>query len=162
MEIWRLDGPWPGKLAVCSRPRSGWFLEDDLRTLRAEGYGILVSALTPEEVIAGQLQRVPELAPAVGLEFHHFPVGNLQVAPVERARPRIEDWHERLHAGDGIAVHCWGTVGRGPSLAAALLIRAGLEPDETWRRIALARGREVPDTLEQQRWSALFAQVAGE
>lgn len=162
MEIWELSGPWPGKLAVCSRPRSGWFLEDDLRELRTAGFGILVSALTPEEVIAGQLQRVPELSVAAGLEFHHFPVGNLQVAPIERARPRVEEWHGRLLAGEGIAVHCWGTVGRGPSLAAALLIRGGIDPAETWQRIARARGREVPDTLEQQRWAAFFARELGE
>jgi len=157
VELWEVDGPWPGKLAVCSRPRSGWFLEDDLRALHTAGYGLLISALTPGEVIAGQLERVPELSAAVGLEFHHFPVGNLQVAPIERARPHIEAWFARLNAGAGIAVHCWGTVGRGPSLAAALLVRGGLAPDESWRRIATARGREVPDTLEQQRWAAKFA-----
>jgi protein-tyrosine phosphatase len=157
VEIWELEGPWVGKLAVCSRPRSGWFLEDDLRALRAAGYGVLISALTPEEVIAGQLERVPELSVHAGIEFHHFPVGNLQVAPFERAQPRVEEWHDRLESGEGIAVHCWGTVGRGPSLAAALLIRGGLDPVETWRRITIARGRDVPDTLEQQRWSARFA-----
>lgn len=157
MEIWPIDGPWTGRLAVCSRPRAGWFLEDDLRALRDAGYGVLVSALTVEEVVVAELQRVPELCPTTGLEFHHFPVGNLQVAPMDRALPSVQEWHERLHSGQGIAVHCWASVGRSPTLAAALLINAGLPAADTWSRITLARGREVPDTLEQRRWAASFA-----
>lgn len=160
MEIWPIEGPWTGRLAVCSRPRSGWFLEDDLRALREAGYKILVSALTPEEVVIAELQRVPELCLEHGLEFHHFPVGNLQVPRTETARPTVLDWHDRLHAGDAIAVHCWATVGRGPTLAAALLIRGGLPIAETWSRITAARGRDVPDTLEQRRWAATFADEA--
>lgn len=156
MELWELEGPWAGKLALCSRPRAGWFLEDDLRALPAAGYRNLVSALTPDEVVAAELQRVPELAPAAGLAFHHFPVGNLQVAVLERARPCLDAWHELLVSGDGLAVHCWATVGRGPSLAAALLVRGGVDVAIAWQRITAARGREVPDTLEQQRWPANF------
>ena len=157
MEIWPVEGPWPGRLAVCSRPRSAWFLVDDLHSLRAAGYGLLVSALTPEEVIAGELQRVPGVCQELGIEFHHFPVGNLQVPAADLAAPKIEEWHSRLGLGDGIAVHCWATVGRGPTLAAALLMRGGVSPDEAWLRIASARGREVPDTLEQRRWAQGFA-----
>jgi hypothetical protein len=159
MEIWPVEGPWSGKLAICSRPRAGWFLEDDLRALRDSGYGVLVSALTPDEVIIAELQRVPELCESLGLEFHHFPVGNLQVAPFEVASPRVTSWHGRLEDGAGVAVHCWASVGRGPSLAAALLVRSGLQPADTWTRLTAARGRDVPDTLEQRRWAGLFAPV---
>ncbi|MEO8538715.1 MAG: tyrosine protein phosphatase [bacterium] len=160
MEIWPIEGPWPGQLAVCSRPRAGWFLDDDLRALREAGYRVLVSALTPDEVVVAELQRVPDICDEVGIEFHHFPVGNLQVAPLDRARPQVDHWHERLLNGENIAVHCWATVGRGPTIAAALLIRGGIPATETWGRIIGSRGRDCPDTLEQRRWAASFGEVS--
>ncbi|MGE0598988.1 MAG: tyrosine protein phosphatase [Dehalococcoidia bacterium] len=156
MEIWPVDGPWPGQLAVCSRPRAGWFLDDDLRELRAAGYRVLVSALTPEEVIRSELERVPTACEDIGLEFAHFPTGNLQVAPPERAHPYLVDWHRRLEAGDGVAVHCWASVGRGPTIASALMVLGGVELPEAWRRIQDARGREVPDTHQQRLWALNF------
>lgn len=156
MEIWQVAGPWTGRLAVCSRPRAGWFLDDDLRNLRTAGYSVLVSALTPEEVVRAELERVPAACEAAGLEFAHFPVGNLQVAPGDRAHPHLSAWSRRLEAGDGIAIHCWASVGRGPTLAAALMVLAGVDAEETWRRLEAARGRAVPDTLEQRAWAASF------
>ena len=156
MEIWPIEGPWAGKLAVCSRPRAGWFLEDDLRHLRDAGYTVVVSALTPEEVVRAELERVPELSAALGLEFAHFPVGNLQVAPRDYAHPRLLEWGERLNAGEGIAIHCWASVGRGPTLAAALLMLAGLDAETSWARLEGSRGRAVPDTLEQRGWAESF------
>jgi len=157
MEIWELDGPWRGRLALCSRPRAGWFLDDDIRALKASGYAVLVSALTPEEVARAELEMVQHLCEAAGLVFAHFPVGNLQVAHPERAIPVLQSWQDSLHSGDGIAIHCWATVGRGPTLAAALLVGAGVPPEDAWERIASARGREVPDTLEQRAWVDQFA-----
>ena len=157
MEIWPIEGPWAGSLAICSRPRAGWFLDDDIRHLRRAGYGLLVSALTPEEVIRSELERVPQACEGAGLEFAHFPVGNLQVAPAERAHPLLLAWHNRLLAGESVALHCWASVGRGPTLAAALLVVAGLDPSEAWSRIEAARGRQVPDTNEQRAWASNFA-----
>ncbi len=156
MEIWPIEGPWAGRLAVCSRPRAGWFLDDDLRHLRDQGYSLIVSALTAEEVVRAELQRVPEACAELGFEFGHFPVGNLQVAPRERAHPQLIAWHGRLAAGDGIAIHCWASVGRGPTLAAALLMLGGLDAETSWARIEEARGRQVPDTLEQRAWAETF------
>lgn len=160
MEIWPINGPWRGRLAVCSRPRAGWFLDDDLRHLRDAGYSVVVSALTPEEVVRAELERVPELCADLGVEFAHFPVGNLQVALREHAHPQLVAWRERLDAGEGIAVHCWASVGRGPTLAAALLMLGGLDAETSWARIEAARGREVPDTREQRAWAETFGVAA--
>jgi hypothetical protein len=56
-----------------------------------------------------------------------------------------------------VALHCWASVGRSTSLAAALLVLAGVEASEAWARIEISRGRQVPDTLEQRAWAASFA-----
>lgn len=151
-----MAGPWPGRLAVCSRPRAGWFLDDDLRQLREAGFDVLVSALTPEEVVRCELDRVPAACADIGLEFAHFPVGNLQVATPERAQPYLVDWLDRLKSGGGIAVHCWASVGRSPTLAAGVMVLGGVEPQEAWQRLEHARGRQVPDTNEQRLWVSQF------
>lgn len=161
MEVWPLEGPWRGRLAVCSRPRAGWFLADDIRHLRESGYNLLISALAAEEVVRSELQSVPSVCEAAGMEFSHFPVGNLQVAPFEHAHARLSSWNERLHGGEGVAVHCWASVGRGPTLAAALMVLGGVEPAEAWARIRASRGRDVPDTGEQRAWAAAFAARTG-
>jgi hypothetical protein len=161
MEIFAVEGPWPGRLAVCSRPRSGWFLDDDIRALRTAGFDILVSALVADETAKLDLLGVPEVCLAHGIEFVQFPVGNLMVPPIDAALPVLEGWRQSLVDGRGLAVHCWGSVGRSPTLAAALLALGGISPEESWRRIEEARGRDVPDTLEQRRWVAEIALRAG-
>ncbi len=156
MELYPVDGPWPGRLAVCLRPRSGSWLDDDIAALRRAGHHVLVSALTPEEIAKLELDHVPEVCARHGVEFAHVPVGNLQVPHPGLIRPHLESWHQRLSAGLGVAIHCWASVGRSPTLVAATLVSAGVPVDEAWERIAAARGRDVPDTLEQRRWVEQF------
>ena len=39
----------PCRLAILPRPRSGDWLEDEIRSLRGQGIDVLVSLLTPDE-----------------------------------------------------------------------------------------------------------------
>jgi len=142
-----------GRLAVCSRPRSGAWLEDDIRALRHSGHDLLVSALTPEEIVKLELTTVPEVCERFGVRFVSYPVGNMLVPRVEHALPYLESWHAHLVGGGGLAVHCWASVGRSTTLAAALLVLGGVPAEEAWARIETARGREVPDTTEQRLWA---------
>jgi protein-tyrosine phosphatase len=152
-----VEGPWRGRLVVCSRPRAGSWLEDDIVALRDANLDILVSALVPEEIAKLGIEGVPDLCRVHGIEFVHFPVGNLQVPVHGTARAALERWHEALSVGRGLAVHCFASVGRSPTLAAALLVMAGVDPGEAWRRIEAVRGRQVPDTNEQRDWVLQFA-----
>ncbi len=156
MELFPVAGPWPGRLAVCLRPRSGSWLEGDIAALRRAGHDLLVSALTAEEIVKLELDIVPEVCARHGVEFVHVPVGNLQVPHPVHIRPHLESWHAHLASGRGVAFHCWASVGRSPTLAAATLAFAGVPVEEAWARIEASRGREVPDTLEQRRWVEQF------
>lgn len=156
MELFPVEGPWPGRLAVCLRPRSGTWLEDDILAVRQAGHDLLVSALTPEEIVSLELGSVPEVCARHCVEFVNVPVGNLQVPHADLVLPHIKTWHAHLSAGRGIAVHCWASVGRSPTLVAATLAFAGVPVDEAWARIESSRGRQVPDTLEQRRWVEQF------
>jgi protein-tyrosine phosphatase len=152
MELFPVEGPWPGRLAVCSRPRSGNWLEDDIRSLKRAGHDLLISALTPEETAKLELERMPEVCLSFGVRFVNFPVGNMMVPSIKAARPHLEAWHAHLELGGGVAVHCFASVGRSPTLAAALLVLAGVPAADAWARLEAARGREVPDTTEQRMW----------
>lgn len=152
MELFPIEGPWVGRLAVCSRPRSGHWLEDDVQALRRTGHDVLISALTAQEIQKLELERVPEVCRAAGVRFVHFPVGNMMVPALEAALPRLREWWRHLQTGGGVAMHCYASVGRSPTLAAALLVLGGLSAGEAWARIEAARGREVPDTVEQRLW----------
>ena len=160
MELFPVEGPWPGRLAVCSRPRAGSWLEDDVLALRDANLDILVSALVQEEIAKLGIEGVGDLCALHGIEYVHFPVGNLQVPSAVTARPVLTQLHASLAAGRGLAVHCFASVGRSPTLAAALLVMGGVAPADAWRRIEVVRGRQVPDTNEQRDWVLQFASPA--
>ena len=48
-ELYWIDGPWPGKLAISARARGGDWLEDEMRGWRRNGIDTVVSLLTPAE-----------------------------------------------------------------------------------------------------------------
>ena len=154
MELFPVDGPWTGRLAVCLRPRSGWFLDDDVRALRENGYDALVTAITDDEIRRLDLADLPRACERAGVAFHHFPVGNLQVPPLETALPMLNAWNGHLASGGGLALHCWASVGRSPTLTAALLVLGGVPAEDAWERIRVSRGCAVPDTREQREWVA--------
>src|SRR6185503_851135 len=54
--------------------------------------------------------------------------------------------------GRNIALHCRQSVGRSALIGAGLLVCSGDDPRSAFERIALSRGREVPDTAEQEQW----------
>lgn len=45
-ELFWIDGPWQGRLAVMPRPRGGDWLEDEIVSLNKMGISVLVSTLT--------------------------------------------------------------------------------------------------------------------
>lgn len=59
-------------------------------------------------------------------------------------------------AGHKVAIHCRQGLGRAPLVAASLLIRSGMTPDDTWTLIAERRDRSVPDTEAQREWVSAF------
>lgn len=152
VEIFEVDAPYAGRLSVCIRPRGGLWLADDIRRLRQDGWDVLVSALMPGEIAELQLGSVERRCREYGVEYFPFPIGNLQVPPLESALGQFEGLRERLQAGKGVTAHCHGSIGRSPLIVASLLVLGGVPATEAWERIAHARGEQVPDTYEQRDW----------
>jgi len=62
-----------------------------------------------------------------------------------------------MSRGESVVVHCREGVGHAGLIAVALLIEAGLGPEEAIRRVSKARGVSVPETAEQRLWIESFA-----
>jgi len=78
-EFYWVDGPWPGKLAVASRPRGGDWLEDEMAGWRRAGIDTVLSLLTPEEEQELDLKREAHEAKARGMNFASLPIPDRQV-----------------------------------------------------------------------------------
>jgi protein-tyrosine phosphatase len=152
-EIYWIEGPWTGRLAVMPRPRSGDWLKEEIREWRSAGIDIVVSTLTSEEIAELDLAQEAALCKTGGMEYIVFPIADRGVPLSARAAADLLRHLEgKLAEGKNVAIHCRQGIGRSPLLAACLLISAGAEPEAAFRRVGEARGCSVPETAEQREW----------
>jgi len=159
-ELHWVNGPWPGKLALASRPRGGDWLEDEMSAWRRAGIHTVLSLLTPEEEHDLDLKREAREAEVQGMKFISLPIPDRQVpnseSEVSAALDRID---ADLAVGKNIVVHCRQGVGRTGLVAACLLIAKGLSPEAAVKILSAARGAPIPETVEQRRWIDHYAAV---
>jgi|SRR5215831_6708034 len=154
-----INGPWPGKLAIIPRPRGGDWLADEAKSLRSEGFDIVVSLLTPEEAQELGLTRERQLIQEHGLQHFNYPITDLGVpSSRESARNFLDTLFRSLLAGKKIALHCRGSIGRAGLVAASILVLAGIEPSRAIREVSDARKLESPETAEQREWVMTLAE----
>jgi len=94
-----------------------------------------------------------------GQEHLRFPVRDVSVpARKDEMRAILDAIDERLNAGKGVYVHCWGGVGRTGTVVGCWLARHGeakpLEKlQELWQPSRKAKeGRHCPETEAQRRY----------
>ena len=155
MTSYSIKGSWAGELAIVPRPRGGDWLPDEVEALKHEGFDIIVSLLTRQEIEELDLQREAELVEKYGLEFRNYPIPDLGV-PDSRDlfRHFLERLHEDLRAGKKIAVHCRGGIGRSGLVASSILVLSGIKPSRAIQQVTDARGVCAPETEEQKEWVA--------
>jgi protein-tyrosine phosphatase len=145
--IWRTG---PGRLATMARPRGGDWLADEFEDLALVGVNIVVSMLTDAETAELDLVDEAAAAEAAGIEFGRLPTPDRQVPGRDAALAMAASLRDRLSRGASVAVHCRYGIGRSSTLAAAVLVLEGADPDNAWTRISVARGLPVPDTAAQR------------
>jgi protein-tyrosine phosphatase len=159
-ELYWVDGPWPGKLAMASRPRGGDWLEDEMAAWRQAGISTVLSLLTPEEERELDLKNEAQEAKARGMRFASLPIPDRQVpnseSEVSAALDRLD---ADLSAGKNAVIHCRQGIGRTGLVAACLLITKGRTPEFAVKALSAARGNPVPETREQRRWIDHYAAV---
>jgi protein-tyrosine phosphatase len=153
MNSYHIEGPWPGQLAIVPRPRGGDWLTDELRSLKDEGFDVLVSLLTEAESEELGLVHEADLCREKGLAYFNFPIPDLGVPESgPKAQRFVGELHRALVAGKKVAVHCRQGIGRSGLIAASLLVTSGMDPESAFRRVSVARGLSTPETVEQKNW----------
>ena len=157
-EYYWIEGPWKGRLAIVPRPRGGDWLEDEIDSWHEAGLDTIVSLLTPPEIEEFDLDLEEELSRAQDIEFISFPIPDREVPTSREASIALAHKLEAaLASGKGVGLHCRQGIGRSSVLAACVLIASGENPAEAFERIGKARGRPVPDTVEQKEWVKTLA-----
>jgi len=150
--LYAIAAPSPARLSTMPRPHGGSRLDGELTALRAAGVDVLVSLLTLGECIEAGLTGEGSAAGRVGMEFHHFPIGDFGVPDRTEIEPLLDLLTKRLVDGAHVAVHCYAGIGRASVVAGALLVRLGVPADQVWEIISTARGLRVPETERQRGW----------
>src|SRR6266516_434435 len=157
-DLYWIDGPWKGRLAIAARPRGGDWLEDEVRSWRQGGIDVIVSLLTPDEVAEFDLGGEGQACRKHGVEFVSIPIPDRGVPSSRKTVLTLAHMLAgRLAAGKRVAVHCRQGIGRSALLAACLLVIAGEDPEMAFRRIQVVPACLVPDTTQQQEWVKTFA-----
>lgn len=152
-ELYWIEGPWRGRLAITARPRGGDWLADELQALRGAGIDAITSLLECDEARVLDLENEGEAAAACGVRFLSFPIPDRGVPDSVSAAIAFAGVVEALLShGRNIAIHCRQSVGRAGLLAATVLTLSGIEPGRAIEVVSLARGQQIPETSEQRDW----------
>jgi protein-tyrosine phosphatase len=157
-DLYWVDGPWPGKLAIAPRPRGADWLKDDIGSWERSGVNAIVSLLTPEEEKDLDLRDEARTGRERGMQFISFPVADRQVpASQTELAVLLEKLDHDLTAGKNVVIHCRAGIGRSALVAACLLVMKRLSPESAVRKVSTTRGLSVPETKEQRNWVDQYA-----
>jgi protein-tyrosine phosphatase len=159
-QVYWVDGPWLGKLALAARPRGGDWLAEEMADWRRVGIDTVLSLLTQQEERDLDLKNEGREAHKSGMKFFSLPIEDRQVPNSESEVSAALDGIDRdLSGGKNVVVHCRQGIGRTGLVAGCLLVTKGLTPERAVEALSVARGNEVPETVEQRRWIDHYAAV---
>ncbi len=157
-ELYWVDGPWRGKLAMAARPRGGDWVRDDLAGWKRAGIDTVLSLLTPEEEMDLDLRDEGGEAGTLGMEFVSFPIPDRQIPKSEAKLAQVMERVDGLLSdGKNVVVHCRQGVGRSGLVAACLLVKRGISPGAAVEMVSASRGVPVPETAGQRDWIDHYA-----
>ncbi len=152
-DMFRIPGPWRGRLAISTRPRGGDWLEDEIRGWKRAGVDSVVSLLEKDEERQLDLTEEERLAAENAIRFVSWPIPDRSVpASMGSALPMLQSLTHALEQGERVAVHCRQGIGRSALVAAGALMAAGASPEVALDAVRQARGLNVPETDEQLNW----------
>jgi len=152
-DLFWIQGPWRGGLAVASRPRGGDWLSDEAAGWRRAGVDIVVSLLEHDEAAQMNLAQEGEVAQLNGIDFISFPIPDRGVpASLTPTLSLLAAIAGALEKGKNVAVHCRQSVGRSGMIAAGVLMSSGVRTEDAIETISRARGVTVPETPVQLEW----------
>ena len=158
VQLYSIQGLPTGQVSIMARPRGGDWLLDEIKALRSANVDVLVSLLTPDEVMELDLGEEAEYCRRQDVIYLSFPILDRSTPPFsERTFTLLEQLHRQVSAGKHVAVHCRQGLGRAALIAASVLVLAGFSPDQAFERLSIVRGYPMPETEEQRAWVAAFS-----
>jgi protein-tyrosine phosphatase len=151
VELFWVESPAAGRLAVATRPRGGDWLGDDIAAAVRVGVTVVVSALEEREAQELGLAGEREACSAAGIRFVSIQVPDRSI-PGLAAAANVREIARLVEAGEAVAIHCRQALGRAPMLAAATLVALGATSEQAWQGVQSARGQVVPETEQQRAW----------
>lgn len=159
-DLYWIEGPWLGRLAISPRPRGNDWLEDEVRGWKQAGVDVVVSFLTADENAELGLTQEEKFCQAHGLQLLSFPIVDRSVpASRKTALEFVIKLEALLVEGKNLALHCRQGIGRAALIAICTLIAAGMEAEIAIQRVSTARKLPVPETMEQRKWATNFARL---
>ena len=153
-----------GRLGLCACP-GGWrarlgpasdaqALERDVDAIVAFGAAGVVSLVEERELQMLGAETLPIALRREGLWWKHLPITDMGVPDeaFERRWPHDgREIHDTLAGGRHVVLHCWAGLGRTGTVAARVLVEAGLDPDAAILRVRDARPGSI-QTRRQERY----------
>ena len=136
----------PGRLIAGPHP-CAWGAESaagEVSSLLAQGVTLFLD-LTQEGELEPYAQHV-----GPGVRHERRAVRDLGVPNPADLVATLDEIDAELERGGVVYVHCWAGCGRTGVVVGCWLVRHGTDPHEALARIADARGRGCPQTLEQR------------
>jgi protein-tyrosine phosphatase len=156
-QIYWVEAPTMGRLAIVARPRAGDWLDDEIARWKSEDIDVVVSLRAPEEVVELELDKETDLCRERGVEFISFPIPDRSIPPsLPRTVELARQLAFKINNGKSVAIHGRAGMGRSSVIAACVLICTGTEAGAALGLVCATRGIKVPDTDEQTRWIYLF------
>lgn len=159
-KLYWAHGPWPGRLAMASRPRGDDWLDDEIAGWKRQGVDTVASLLTAEEEKDLGLSAEARHVRAQGMRFVSLPIPDREVPDSDaKVASTLEKLDADLSSGKNVVVHCRQGIGRTGLIAAGLLIMKGSNPEAAIKSLTAARGTSVPETAAQRRWIDHYATI---
>lgn len=138
-------GTWTGEGGAAA-------LDADLAEIRASGATGLISLVEVHEFPLG-IEVFSSRVAAAGLAWAHLPIPDFGTpgAAFDRAYTEM-DVLARVKRGEIWAIHCRAGLGRTGTIAARLLVEAGLPPLQAIEAIRRQHDRRAIETEEQQQY----------
>ena len=126
-------------------------LQTDLAQIKAWGANAVVTLMESHELNMLRVVGLGEAIESAQLDWHHLPVVDLGAPDARFERLWVYHGHllrMRLRRGERVLLHCRGGRGRTGTIAAKLLVEAGVTPAEAVRLVRATHSQRI-ETQEQ-------------
>jgi len=152
-DIYHVQNIGEGSLSVMAKPVSGEWIEDEFKNIANAGIHRIVSLLERAKSYEVGLSNEKILTKKNGMEFINYPIKDKELREsLNEYIELVNRLYQGIESGINTVIHCRAGIGRTGMVAAGILLRFGLSPEEAFDQISTKRRVTVPDTQEQIDW----------